>query len=83
MSANEIIQQAASSPRVAVAVPTVTTAIGFADIQNWLTTTSMILGIIISIVLLGNHLIKRRILIKQEKMLDESDSSSKDIDTDT
>lgn len=81
MSANEIIQQAASSPKVAVAVPAVTAAIGFADIQNWLTTASMILGIFISIVLLGNHLIKRRILIKQEKMLDESDSSSKDIDT--
>jgi hypothetical protein len=81
MSTNEIIQQAASSPKVALAVPAVTAGIGFIEVQNMLTIASMIVGIVVAVVLLGNHLIKRRILLEQEKILKETGHLDSPVDT--
>lgn len=81
MSGSEVLSQAASSPTVAVAVPLGTAAISLADIQNLLATVSMFVGLIVSIVLLGNHLIKRRILIQQEKLLERNGKLEGEVET--
>lgn len=81
MSGSELLSQAASSPAVAVAVPLGTAAISLADIQNLLATVSMFVGLIVSIVLLGNHLIKRRILIQQEKLLERNGKLEGEVET--
>ncbi len=68
---SDITEAIKNSPTVAASIPAATTAIGVMTAQSFLTLVSMLVGIAVSLVLLSNHLIKRRILIKQERILDE------------
>ena len=79
--AHEAVNKAIDSPKLAIAVPVVTAAISLADIQNWLATISMVVGVAVSIVLLNNHLIKRRILIEQERLLIKNGTLDGSVDT--
>lgn len=79
--AHEAVNKAVDSPKVAIAAPVITAAISLADIQNWLATISMVVGVVVSIVLLNNHLIKRRILIEQERLLRKNGTLDGSVDT--
>jgi uncharacterized membrane protein SpoIIM required for sporulation len=81
MSAHELIEQAVNNPKVALATPVTTTLIGIATVQSWLTLLSMVIGVAISLVLLNNHLIKRRILIRQEELLNKTGNLRGDLET--
>jgi hypothetical protein len=57
------------SPGLAMGVPLMTSAAGaaisLADVNNWMTTASLAVGLITSLVLLVNHIRKGRILARE------------------
>lgn len=71
MSADESL---AEHPMVALGVSTATTAGGaltfVAQVQSWVTVTSLCVGLLMSLVLLRNHIIKGRALAKEDRLLE-------------
>ena len=78
---SQTVETIIDSPTVAIGVPAAVVTIGLADIQNWLATISMFIGVIVALVLLNNHLIKRRILIEQERLLRKHGTLDGSVDT--
>jgi hypothetical protein len=68
MSIPHMLTAAKDSPVVAVAAPTITAGLSLLNVQSVLVTVSMVVGLIVSLILLGNHLIKRRILLEELKV---------------
>jgi hypothetical protein len=72
MNFREIVSNVLGSDSFTWTTAATTVAVGLSNIESVLKIFSMIVGITATLVLVSNHLIKRRILLKQERMINRT-----------